>query len=76
MSAKKTTIITRKKPSAEGEAMDKAFKTAMRRAERQAFTVRKTIMVERDGWLVMVNKEGKVVKKVKKLEPLILPVAS
>lgn len=66
-------IITRKKPSAEGEAMAKAFKTAMKKAERLAFTVRKTIMVEKDGWLVMVNKEGKVKKKVKKLEPLVLP---
>ncbi|MBX2978665.1 MAG: hypothetical protein KF905_05160 [Flavobacteriales bacterium] len=73
MPVKKTTIITRKKPSAEGEAMAKAFKTAMKRAERQAFSVRKTIMVERDGWLVMVNKDGKVMKKVKKLDELILP---
>ncbi|MBK9513415.1 MAG: hypothetical protein IPO05_07235 [Flavobacteriales bacterium] len=71
----KKAIITRKKLSAEGEAMDKAFKTAMKRAERQAFTIRKTIMIERNGWLVMVNKEGKVVKKVKKLEPLIIPSA-
>jgi hypothetical protein len=70
---KKKAIITRKKHSAEGEAMAKAFKTAMKRAERLAFTVRETIMVEKDGWLVMVNKEGKVVKKVKKLEPLVLP---
>jgi len=76
MPAKKTTTITRKKPSAEGEAMAKAFKTAMKRAEREAFTVRKTIMVERNGWLVMVNKEGKVVRKVKKLEPLVLVEAS
>ncbi|MBK9416337.1 MAG: hypothetical protein IPN62_03375 [Flavobacteriales bacterium] len=45
----------------------------MKKAERLAFTVRKTIMVEKDGWLVMVNKEGKVKKKVKKLEPLVLP---
>jgi peroxiredoxin len=73
MPEKKSRIITRKKPSAEGEAMAKAFKTAMKKAERLAFTVRKTIMVEKDGWLVMVNKEGKVMKKVKKLEPLVLP---
>ncbi|HPF91821.1 MAG TPA: hypothetical protein PLL57_14265 [Flavobacteriales bacterium] len=53
--------------------MAKAFKTAMKRAERLAFSVRKTIMVEKDGWLVMVNKEGKVIERVKKLESLILP---
>jgi len=64
---------THRKPSAEGEAMAKAFKTAMKRAERLAFSVRKTIMVEKDGWLVMVNKEGKVIERVKKLESLILP---
>ncbi|MEZ4755988.1 MAG: hypothetical protein R2817_04075 [Flavobacteriales bacterium] len=73
---KKKAIITRKKPSAEGEAMAKAFKTAMKRAERLAFTVRETIMVEKNGWLVMVNKEGKVKKKVKKLEPLVFQEAS
>ncbi|MBL7947347.1 MAG: hypothetical protein JNN32_14895 [Flavobacteriales bacterium] len=64
------------KPSAEGIAIAKAFKKATRRAVVQAFSVRKTIMVEKDGWLVMVNKEGKVVKKVKKLEPLVLAEAS
>ncbi len=53
--------------------MDLAIKKAAKRAVKAAFDVRKTIMVERDGWLVMVNKAGKVVRKVKRLEPLDLP---
>jgi protein gp37 len=73
MTGKKSGLATYKKPSAEGEAMAKAFQKAVKRAERQAFTVRKTIMVERNGWLVMVNKDGKVMRKVKKLEQLVIP---
>ena len=69
MARKKTTTVT-EKPSTEGDAMDKAFKLATARARREAFEVRKTIMVERDGWLVMINKSGKVVKRVKRL-PLL-----
>jgi hypothetical protein len=53
--------------------MDAAFKKAAKQAKAMAFTVRKTIMVERDGWLVMVNKAGKVTKRVQRLEPVKLP---
>lgn len=66
-------IITRNKLSAEGEAMNVVFKKATRKAAKNAFSKRKSIMIEKDGWLVMVNKDGKVVKKVKKLEKLTIP---
>ena len=55
--------------------MNVAFKKATKKAARQAFAVRKTIMIEKNGWLVMVNKAGKVVKRVKELERLVLPNA-
>lgn len=55
--------------------MNVAFKKATKKAARQAFAVRKTIMIEKDGWLVMVNKEGQVVKRVKRLERLVVPAA-
>ena len=75
MLSKKAVVKTRPKFSAEGEAMNTAFKKATKRAAREAFTVRKTIMIEKDGWLVMVNKDGKVVRKVKRLERIKLPAA-
>lgn len=59
--------------SAEGKAMDAAFRKATRRAQAKAFEVRKTILVERDGWLVMVDKGGKVHKRVKQLPKLEIP---
>ncbi len=55
--------------------MNLAFKKATKRAMEEAFKVRKTIMIEKDGWLVMVNKAGKVVKRVKKLPKHVLPAA-
>ena len=63
-----------KTPSKEGKAMDAAFQKATRRALAEAFKVRKTVMVERDGWLVMVDKDGKVKRRVKRLPKLIIPV--
>ena len=65
--------IKEKEFSAEGKAMNAAFKKAAKKARRAAFTVRKTIMMEKNGWLVMVNKDGKVVKRVKKLDKLVIP---
>ncbi len=53
--------------------MNEAFKKATKRAMVEAFKVRKTIMIQKEGWLVMVNKAGKVVKRVKKLPELQLP---
>jgi len=64
---RKKSATVQEKASAEGDAMAKAFKLATARAKREAFQVRKTIMVERDGWLVMINKAGKIVKRVKRL---------
>lgn len=73
MATKKQALKTLRKPTAEGRAMDAAFKKAAKQAKAKAFTVRKTIMVERDGWLVMVNKAGKVTKRVQRLEPVKVP---
>lgn len=73
MATKKRVLRTRRKPTAEGQAMDAAFKKAAKQAKAKAFTVRKTIMVERDGWLVMVNKAGRVIKRIQRLEPVKLP---
>jgi len=73
MATKRSKVTIRKKPSAEGEAMNKAFKKATKRAAEEAFTVRKTIMVEKDGWLVMVDKNGTVKRRVKRLERISLP---
>jgi hypothetical protein len=53
--------------------MAKAFKAAARTARKKAFTVRKSIMVQKNGWLVMVNAQGKVLKRVKQLEAVKLP---
>jgi hypothetical protein len=69
----KKITLKKRMPSAEAKAMDKAFKLAAKRASKSAFAVRKTIMVEKDGWLVMVNKDGRVTRRVKKLEPVQLP---
>lgn len=55
--------------------MNEAFRQATKRARVEAFKVRKTIMIEKDGWLVMVDKTGKVVKRVKELPKRILPAA-
>ena len=71
--AAKAQITQRKRPTTEGVAMAKAFKSAAKAAKRKAFTVRKSIMVQRDGWLVMVNAQGKVVKRVKQLNAVTLP---
>lgn len=59
--------------SAEGKAMNQAFKTATKRASKQAFVKHKTILVEKDGWLVRVRKDGSVWRRVKQLQPVRLP---
>ena len=65
----------KKKPSSEGAQMARAFGIAVRNARNGAFRLRKTLLVERDGWLVRVNKAGKVVRRVKRLEQIKLPAA-
>ena len=75
MATKTSTTRKRNKPSAEGQAMNEAFRQATKRAREEAFKVRKTIMIEQDGWLVMVDKTGKVVKRVKEMPKRILPAA-
>lgn len=70
--AKRTTFTRRKpRPSAEGLVMSEAFTEATKRAKAKAFKVRTTIMVEKDGWLVMVNKAGRVVRKVKPVNAVV-----
>lgn len=59
--------------STEGKVMNKAFKTATARASKEAYLVRKTVLVERDGWLVRVRQDGTVWRKVKRIPPLRLP---
>lgn len=70
--AKRSTNVRKKtRPSAEGLALSEAFMKATKRAKEQAFKVRTTIMVEKDGWLVMVNKAGRVIRKVKPVSPIV-----
>lgn len=55
--------------------MNVVFKKATTKAAKRAFAVRRTIMIEKNGWLVMVNKDGKVIRRVKKLDPVVVPPA-
>lgn len=68
-------VKTRRRLTAEGEATQKAATAATREARSRAFRVRKTVLTELDGWLVLVRKDGSVYRRVKKLEPLVLPRA-
>ena len=67
MPTKKRKPVIKEGLSKEGLLMDKVFKKATKRAREEAFKVRRTIMIEKDGWLVMVNKSGRVTRRVKKL---------
>lgn len=73
MPSQKNRVTVVKEFSPEGKVMNAAFKRAARKAVREAFALRKTILVEKDGWLVMINKEGKVVKKIRQLEAVCMP---
>ncbi len=53
--------------------MNSTFKKAAKKARAKAFTKQGTLLVEKDGWLVRMAKSGKVTKRVKKLEPILLP---
>lgn len=70
MTKRKDVITERKTPTKEGEAMNTAFKKAVRRASKEAFALRGTVLTEKDGWLVYINAKGEVTKKVRKLEAL------
>ena len=67
MAKKKEVITERKTPTKEGEAMDSAFKKAVRRASRRALASGDPVLTEKDGWLVYVNSKGVVTKKVRRL---------
>jgi hypothetical protein len=73
MGATKKPSRNRKQASKEAEALGRAFGKATKAARIRAFKVSNTVLVERDGWLVRVNKSGKVLKRVKQLAPVILP---
>lgn len=67
MTTKAPRISKRKGPTKEGAAMDKAFKQATAKAREEAFKVRKTILTERDGWLVLIKKDGTIWRRVKQV---------
>jgi len=73
MSSQKDRVKVVKEFSAEGKVMNAAFQRAAKAAVREAFSLRKAILVEKDGWLVMINKDGKIVKKVSRLDPVHVP---
>lgn len=73
MASNQKRIKTREEFSPEGKAMNSAFKKATKKASKEAFSIRSTILVEKDGWLVRINKAGKVVKKIKQLEKVAVP---
>jgi hypothetical protein len=41
--------------------------------KQQAFARHKTILVEQDGWLVRMRKDGRIWRRVKPLQPVLLP---
>lgn len=69
MANKREQITQKRVISKEGQVMDKALKTAAKRAVKQAFSLRETILVEKDGWLVYVNAKGEVKRKVRRVKP-------
>ena len=73
MASKRTRITTTRKISKEGEQMDEALKKATKLAVKKAFSLRGTILVEKDGWLVYVNAKGEVKRKVRRLPPVVRP---
>lgn len=75
MAKKKVKVVRKREFSEEAKLMDRLFRQATKKAAEEAFKVRKTIMVEKDGWLVMVNKDGKVTKRVKRIPKLVVPAA-
>ena len=46
---------------------------AVQVAAAESFEVVDTVLVARDGWLVRVDREGKVIKRVKRLPALKRP---
>jgi|GEM_PF-1652046 len=73
MPTSKNRIKILKEFTAEGKAMNAAFKKATKKARKDAFAVRQTLMVEKNGWLVLIDRTGKVVKRVKQLEQVRVP---
>ncbi|MCO6483030.1 MAG: hypothetical protein J5I62_09570 [Flavobacteriales bacterium] len=54
------------------KALRRAAEVATKAASKSAFEVVDTLLVVRDGWLVKVDKTGKVTKKVRRIQ---LPAA-
>lgn len=55
-----------------GKALRKASVVATEAASKAAFEVVETLLVAQDGWLVKVDKNGKVRRKVRRIQ---LPAA-
>lgn len=47
--------------------MSRNFKEATDAARKAAFKNRKTVLTERDGWLVRIKKDGSVWRRVKRV---------
>lgn len=74
MARKRTNVVIHNTLSAEGVLLNEVFRSATAKAAAAAFKVRKTILVERDGWLVRVYKDGRIWRRVKRLEPVRMKV--
>ncbi len=75
MATKSSTARPRKKAvkaPLTSKALRRASVAATKAASKAAFAVVDTLLVVQDGWLVRVDKNGKVTKRVKKIE---LPAA-
>ncbi len=67
MTTKAPKISRSKLPSKEAQAMSRNFKEATDAARKAAFKNRKTVLTERDGWLVRIKKDGSVWRRVKRV---------
>lgn len=61
-------MLPDQRPTKDVLVMDRLFKKATARAQKSAFSVRGAIMIQKDGWLAMVDKNGNVVQWVMELK--------
>lgn len=70
MASKSTTTKPRRKTAKApltSKTLRRASENATKAASRSAFDIVDTLLVVQDGWLVKVDKTGKVKKKVKRI---------
>lgn len=75
MATKRTTVRTTRKTAKApltSKTLRRVSATATKSASRSAFDHVDELLVVKEGWLVKVDKSGKVTKKVKRIE---LPAA-